>query len=170
MMHKIKKPAEKRRNESKLSEEIVSAIYRNELEALGELVNPLNINAVDREKRSVLFYAVLAKSIDMVKLLLKSQPDLNMKDCNGWSALHFAAQGNMTEIAKLLIENGADLEVKDDYGNTPLSRATFSSCGYGDLIKLLLSSGADPNHENNSGISPLKLANTIANYNVKQFF
>lgn len=160
----------KKKIENKLSEEIVRAVNRSELETLDELVSPLNIDAVDKEKRSVLFHAVLAKSIDMVKLLLKSQPDLNVKDRNGWSALHYAAQGNLTDIAKLLIENGADLEIKDDYGNTPLSRATFSSCGYGDLIKLLLSYGADRNNENNSGISPLKLANTIANYDVKQFF
>lgn len=80
--------------------------------------------------------------------------------------MHYAAQGNLTDIAKLLIENGADLEVKDNYGNTPLSRATFSSRGYGDLIKLLLSYGAD----RNNGVGPLKLANTIANYNIKQFF
>lgn len=42
--------------------------------------------------------------------------------------------------------------------------------GRGEIIKLLILNGADPNNANSSGITPYKLAHTIANYNVKQFF
>jgi len=46
----------------------------------------------------------------------------------------------------------------------------FSSRGVGEVIKLLRAHGADPNAQNARGMSPLKLARTIANFDVRQFF
>jgi uncharacterized protein len=51
-----------------------------------------------------------------------------------------------------------------------LFRAVFNSCGDGSVIELLLSAGADPNAPNDSDVTPIKLARTIANYDVAQFF
>jgi ankyrin repeat protein len=62
------------------------------------------------------------------------------------------------------------VDARDQYGNTPLWQAVFHSNGRGELIGLLLRSGASPNAANDSGISPVQLAQTIANYNVKQYF
>jgi uncharacterized protein len=62
------------------------------------------------------------------------------------------------------------VDSEDIHGNTPLWRAVFNSRGRGDLIELLLSSGADRGHRNKRGKTPLDLANTIANYDVAQFF
>lgn len=106
----------------------------------------------------------------MVEQLLKSNPLLNIKDKKGWSPLHYAAQNYLIDIATQLIDDGADIEIKDNYGNTLLWRATFASQGKGKMIQLLLSKGANPNNSNDSGVGPMELANTIANYNVKQFF
>jgi ankyrin repeat protein len=39
----------------------------------------------------------------------------------------------------------------------------------GEVIALLREHGADPARENNYGVSPLKLAHTVANFDVRQF-
>lgn len=62
------------------------------------------------------------------------------------------------------------MDARDDNGNTPLWRATFASMGFGGVIEQLLAADADPNLANNHGVTPLGLAQTIANYDVKQFF
>lgn len=67
------------------------------------------------------------------------------------------------------MEYKAEVDLKDNYGNTPLSRAVFNSQGRGGIVKLLIKYNADINLKNKSGISPLDLANSIANYNVKQY-
>jgi len=160
----------KRKQNHSLAEKIARAIYDNDLKVIEEEIGADEINLVDRDGRSAIFQAVLAKSADIASVLVKKGADLNLRDNKGWSPLHCTAQNYLPQIAELLIENGADIECKDDNGNTPLWRAAFSSQGKGEMIKLLLSKGGDRNNENDSGISPLKLANTIANYDVKQFF
>lgn len=159
-----------KKNPKKLPDTIIRAIYRNDFDAVDKWQIPEEIDFRDKDLRTAVFHAVLNNSKDMLRQLLKSNPDLNLKDNRGWSLLHYAVQQNLVDIADLLITSGVDLEMKDDYGNTPLWRATFSSNGKGEMIKYLLSKGADPNNTNNSGISPIKLAVTIANYDVKQFF
>ncbi|WP_299754118.1 ankyrin repeat domain-containing protein [uncultured Pontibacter sp.] len=84
--------------------------------------------------------------------------------------LHYAAQYLAFEIGQILISKGADVNAKDDFGNNVLWRATFSFQGKGEFIELLLRNGADRFAKNNSGICPVDLANTISNYNVKQYF
>jgi ankyrin repeat protein len=153
-----------------LPENIKRAIYNNDMQQIAQWQTIENINYADRDKRTAIFFAILTKSTELVAQLLKSKPDLNIKDYKGWYPLHFAAQAYLTDITNLLIEHGAALEVKDDYGNTPLWRATYSSDGRGEMIRLLLKKGANPENENNYGINPLKLASAIANYNVSQFF
>jgi ankyrin repeat protein len=95
---------------------------------------------------------------------------MDRQDSGGYTALHFAAQNFHVETVKALLKAGAAVDVPDNFGNSALGRATFNSRGRGDIIHLLLGSGADPNRPNKSGISPLKLAQTIGNYDVKQFF
>lgn len=160
----------KRNLKNNLPKEIIQAIYKIDLQLIKDWINRDTVNFVDTDNRSAIFHAILIDSIDVVSLLLESAPDLNIKDSRGWYPLHYAVQNNLLNVVDLLIKQGAMLEAKDDYGNTPLWRAVFASEGRGEIIKLLLLNGADPNNANSSGITPYKLAHTIANYNVKQFF
>lgn len=160
----------KKKENKKLSDQTIEAILGNDLHYIDNWQNGETINYQDGDKRSAIFYAVLSKSVETVAQLLKSNPTLNIKDNNGWSPLHYAAQNYLINIAKLLLEHGAEIEIRDGYGNTPLWRAVFESKGKGEMIKLLLVYEADVNNRNDSGISPLELANTIANYKIKQFF
>lgn len=153
-----------------LSSETIKAIYRDDIVLLKGYLSAKNIDNVDRDNRSLIFHAILAGNTPIVKLCISKNAQINIQDKMGWYPLHYAAQNYQVEIAQLLIENNAEIEAKDHYGNTVLWRAVFASEGKGDMIKLLLLKGANPDNINNSGISPLKLATTIANYNLLQFF
>lgn len=56
------------------------------------------------------------------------------------------------------------------YGNTPLWVAVMNSRGRGEVIRLLLEAEAVADIPNKSGISTRSLAETISNYDNKQFF
>lgn len=73
-------------------------------------------------------------------------------------------------MVRRLLDAGANIEAEDAWGNTPLGRAVFESKGRGEVITFLLSRGADRLHANKHGVSPLSLAQSIANYDVAQFF
>lgn len=130
----------------------------------------LHLNSLDRDGRSPLFYSLLLEKTDLLNKLILSGANINQQDKLGWTTLHHAVQKYNVPATHLLLKSSADLEIKDDYGNTPLLRAVFASNGKGDIIKLLLDSGADIDNKNDSGISSIELAETIANYNVIQFF
>jgi uncharacterized protein len=125
---------------------------------------------VDRAGRTPLHYAAVDADIVSVRRLLDSGMDPKTPDDEGWTPLHFAAQSNSVEIAEQLLSAGASVDPCDSHGNTPLFKAVFNSRGKGDVIRLLRARGANPYAMNKHGVSPLKLARTIANFDVRQFF
>jgi ankyrin repeat protein len=125
---------------------------------------------LDRYGRTNLHYAALAGDTQKVKDLLAGGLDARTPDDSGWTPLHAAVQAWSAPSCLILLEAGALVDARDEHGNTPLFRAVFDSRGRGDIIKLLRDHGADPTLENNHGVSPLKLARTIANFDVRQFF
>ena len=133
------------------------------------LSDGVDIDAVDREGRSALFYAIKDGELAIAGELIKHGANVNIQDNNGETPLHFASREYRPEEAKLLIVNGASSLLKDSNGNTALWRAVFDSRGRGDVIKVLLSAGADKKMKNKSGTSPEDLANRIANYDLTQF-
>ncbi|WP_333576931.1 ankyrin repeat domain-containing protein [Sphingobacterium sp.] len=167
----MKKKMTAKKTNDQIFQNLVDLIYKNDQSKIdGLLRDGFNIKQVDSDGRTALYYAVLDDNPALVKFFCRKGFDVNVQDNLGWTPLHHCAQNYQTEIAKILIENGADLEMKDNYGNTALFRAAFASQGKGDVIRLLLEHGANRDSKNNAGVSPLQLANTIANYNVKQFF
>lgn len=156
----------------KIFEKTVGSIYRGSKEEVFSLMksSDFDINMQDKDGNTLLLYAVLDGKSDIAKLLIENGADCNIGDKSNWTPLHHAAQNFNIELANILLESNANVNAKDEYGNTVLWRAAFASQGKGEMIKLLLAFGADPNIKNESGISPLDLANTIGNYDVKQFF
>lgn len=159
------------RKQSVCYKKALSALNMNDMERFRQAVQEMpNIDELDNYGRSISFYALMNDNLSALEILKSEGADFFLQDNNGWTLLHFAADRYLLDVAKFLISNEVDVNSKDNYGNTVISRATFSSKGKGEMIRLLLASGADPSIKNNSGVSAINLANLIANHNVKQFF
>jgi uncharacterized protein len=111
--------------------------------------------------------AVFAQNIDIFKLFIKANVDLNIKDTySGQTCLHFCAGSGNLSIAKLLVEHGANLSIADYYGNHPLWTACFNSVKMVcenraerlEMIRYFLENGADKHHKNKAVLSPLDMA------------
>lgn len=147
------------------------AVMRRNLQELKEvLAREPRPDSLDREGRTPLFYAARDGEITLALELLAYGANPNAQDKNLETPLHFAARSYRTQIAETLLHHGADVDVQDIHGNTALWRAACESRGRGEMIKILRAHGADKNLQNKSGISPERLARTIANYDVMQFF
>jgi uncharacterized protein len=139
-----------------------------------ERVPPCNAKkmSIDRDGRSELHYAPQHKPEGeqkaLAQRLISEGCDVDLQDARGWSPLHFAAQEWSAPVAAILIEMGAAVDLQNENGNTAVFNAVFNSRGRGELIRILIEAGADPDIENAYGMSPRELANTIANFNVKQ--
>ncbi len=127
------------------------------------------VDSLDRERRTPLFYAAKDGDVEIVSELLSHGANPNKRDKSLETPLHFASREYRLEVAQRLVNAGATVDAQDIHGNTPLARAIYSSHGKGEMIKLLLSHGADKTLNNKHGVSPEKLAETIANYDVRQF-
>lgn len=93
---------------------------------------------------------------EVVRFLLQSGADKELRTRIGRTPVHCAASHGMYWTALELMEHGADIEAKCAHGNRPL----HLSAGGGklDIMRLLLSSGADIEAKNNSGDRPLHAA------------
>lgn len=111
---------------------------------------------------SLLHIAVEAGQIEVVKLLLASGADPNIRDSGGRTPLTWVVgftDANLqtrADILRVLLEASANPNISDAEGKTPLARA--SAFGKMDMLAQLLQAGADPNLQDKNGNSALHLA------------
>jgi ankyrin repeat protein len=108
---------------------------------------------VDRYNRTF-EVAVLNNDLNIVKVLLEAGADINL--CMPDCILLAAGEGNY-DILKLLIDRGVDVDaVRNEKNNTALHLA--ANFGHSKVVELLVESGADTNLKNYYGYTPLILA------------
>ena len=124
--------------------------------------------------------AVIKNRIDIIKVLLTSNADINVTDKDGNSALHLAILDDSVDIdiIELLLDydtnrnNKAALTLKGQYGCTLLHCASIY--GTPDIVDLLLARGARINEKDNYNNTPLhwaiaqgniEIAELLLNYN-----
>lgn len=91
--------------------------------------------------------------IEMVKSLLKEQPDPDERDSFGGTALHAAMFQNNLEIVELLIDAGLDVNAQGiSNGYTPLHDAVWNN-NLG-AAKLLVQNGAKIDITSKEGLTP----------------
>lgn len=101
----------------------------------------VDINAVDKQGRNALHYAIVFGNEPLVALLLSNENcDPNIHDRDQMTPLHLAIKRNSPTIVQLLLseqrEQQADPNITNRYGQTPLHLA--ASVGYVDIVRLLV--------------------------------
>ncbi|QTG98974.1 ankyrin repeat domain-containing protein [Wolbachia pipientis] len=116
---------------------------------------PKVINTLDEYGYSPLRFAVENSNLQIVKYLVESGADLDIKYEKGFTPLHFAAVFGDLELARYLIdEEGVSFNVLDKYGRSPLHIA--SENGRIELVKYLVGEKkANLNLQDKNGMTPL---------------
>lgn len=95
---------------------------------------------------------------ELVKLLVKSKANVNIRVHEGLTPLHQAARNGHVAVCQYLIEQGARLEEARSDGRTPLHSAAES--GQTETTLALLAAGANPTVRGRDGKTPLGVAST----------
>jgi len=90
---------------------------------------------------TLLYYAVINRSIAMVRLLLQLGLDINVKNNADRTALHYAVWYEDLKFVKDLIKEGANVNALNNEGMTPLHYAAVNNKT--KIIYVLLECGAD---------------------------
>ena len=106
-----------------------------------------------QESSSNLLLSVEKQDSKLVSEILKSKPNLEIKDEKGRTALMIATYNEDTNSAEMLISAGANVNAQDEMLNSPFLYAGAS--GFVPILKLCLENGADFNVFNRYGGSAL---------------
>ena len=98
-------------------------------------------------------YAALTGNKDILKALLKKNPNVNLQNGLGKTALMLSSKA---DIASTLIENGADPDIRAFNNDTALHIVAYE--GYNDVVKVLVEYVSDINVRGSFGDTALRVA------------
>ena len=122
-------------------------IYRNNPSMVREVLSSVmvNVECMNQQRKTPLFYAAQAGFTDIVHILLKEGAEPNHQTLcfsNGWTPLHVAAAQGWHEVIKMLLDGGAFVNIEDKLRGIPLHWAINQGSA-----KLLLDRGSDLNKQ-----------------------
>lgn len=112
-------------------------------------------------------------NVDVAKLLIEREKDINYKDSNGDTALMYAVETEKfnKEICELLLSKGADINATDgNGGNTILINITGIRGNNEDKIKFIIDNGANVNASNQVKMTPLLQASMSGKLNLVKLY
>ncbi len=137
-------------------------VENGDIEKLKELSLEGIINEeVDNLGNTLLHKAVRSENMEMIKIVLKMNIDVNAKNNMGETPLHVAAKFNNVLAIKELLQHKADVNVTDNNKLTPLHVAAAHSDV--DGLRLLMAHGAAIEARDKWGTTPLFRASSAAN-------
>ena len=126
---------------------------------------PYLINQTNKKGWSLLILACRNSKTydleDIVKFLLESGIDINLKTDDGWTALASSVRNSVTDstelTVKMLLDFEADINIKNNEGKTSIMLASmYSNQGSSKYtVKMLLDAGAAVNMQDNEGLTAL---------------
>lgn len=106
---------------------------------------------------SPIHFVSFKQPLEVVKFLIDSGADVNLRASNGVTPLMAAAGANTPEVVSYLLKNGARISDRALEGETPLWVAATQNTDP-EVFKLLISAGANINAQNKDGASVLAVA------------
>lgn len=91
--------------------------------------------------------------LDVIKILLKYNADVEIEDKDGDRAVHHAAFGDEPAVIKLLAQAGADLNARNKRRQTALHIAVNK--GHNNVVKTLLELRCHPSLQDSEGDTPM---------------
>ncbi len=99
----------------------------------------VNLVSINDFKVMPIHSAVSIKDLNLTKLLLDNDADVNAKQSGGFTPLHQAANRGDSDLLELLIKHGADVNALTDLQQTPLQIA--NDAGNDEAIDVLINNG-----------------------------
>ena len=133
-------------------EEIFNDALRNRSENIIEYLRLGSVNVQDETGKTMLHYACLGNSIEVIQVLLEHGADLNVLDNRLESPIFIAVRNKLYGVCLQLIKNGANLNLVNNSGESLIFIATLS--GQTKIVDLLLENQdydltiTNLNHEN----------------------
>jgi len=142
---------------------IIEAVEKGQLSAVAAaLKKGVDVNTVDKNKRSLLLIATQDNNLEMAKLLLAHGADVNQQDQIKDSPFLYAGAAGFAELVTLYLEQGARFDVFNRYNGSAL----IPACERGHLavVKILVNTKGYPiDHVNRLGWTALMEAVVLGN-------
>jgi ankyrin repeat protein len=154
-------------------EALIKAVLFKPIEMVQAAIEDgVNVNGIGSNGETALHYAANSGKNDIVRLLLESGADANIRDVDdqiglgsGATPLYLAASNFLSSVAvetfDLLFAAGADPNIPDDKGNTPLMKAVDVHSRFFSTVAnaaRLIKGGADLEMKNKDGNTALMIA------------
>ncbi|PQE07749.1 Ankyrin repeat protein [Rutstroemia sp. NJR-2017a BVV2] len=113
---------------------------------------------------TILFYAIDFRNLEIAKILIEKNADMNVSDELDGCLLFTAMSNNDEEAVELLLDSGCDIEQNEWCDKSPLFFAIQSEME--SMVKLLLRKGANIEGTASRGSTPLIYATIVSNEDV----
>ena len=117
--------------------------------------NPNVFNATNKDGYSALTLACYRGNVEMVKLMLKNNAEIDANSTMGTPLMAAVVKGNL-DITKLLVQKNANVNLQDTNGTTALIYATMFK-NY-DIVSVLVKAKANIEVKDNKGKNALDYA------------
>uniref|UniRef100_A0A131YG45 RING-type E3 ubiquitin transferase n=1 Tax=Rhipicephalus appendiculatus TaxID=34631 RepID=A0A131YG45_RHIAP len=137
-----------------VNEELVKAAATGDAQKCEEILKhpEANVNGVFAS-HTALQAASQNGHVEVVKILLRHNADVEIEDKDGDRAVHHTAFGDEPSVMELLARAGADLNARNKRRQTPLHIAVNK--GHMGVVKTLLDLGCHPSLQDCEGDTPL---------------
>lgn len=113
---------------------------------------------IKNQGRTALQVAAHLGRVEVVKILLQANANIDLKDEEGDAALHYAAFGNQAEVVRVLVSHGANADLLNDAKCTALYVAVNK--GFTEIVQILCEHNCDVNLPDSFDDTPLHYAIT----------
>jgi len=140
---------------------LLKIVKENKLSALQEMASSGELgrlrNFQNHYGDSALILAAWYGHLDVARLLLDVNADVDIANCDGNTALNCAAYRGHADMVEHLLIEGSEVDVQDNVtGKTALIKAAYG--GHHKVVRLLLEAEADPDAMDSQGYGALAFA------------